>query len=154
MGTASWTFRDKSRESSAVQLIIPDVSAGGTDFDAVMASVAALGAAIDTLTLCAPAAENYVQEVDPPSADIPTDDAAQREYGLRIFYTDDVNSKQFHFTIPGPDFAQVDTVAGTDLADLSAGGIPALITAVDGNVLSPYGNAVTLRRVVVVGRRS
>lgn len=154
MGLASWTYRDKSRENSGVQLLIPDVSAGGADFDAVIAAVTALGAAIDTITLCVQAKENYFQEVDAPSAAIPTEDDAQREFGLRVFYTDDVNAKQFHFTVPGPDFAQIDTVAGTDLVDLSAGGLPALITAVDGNVLSPYGNAVTLRRAAVIGRRS
>lgn len=154
MGIASWTYRDKSRENSSIQLPVPDVSAGGADFDAVMASVAAVGAAIATMTQCVQARENYFQEVDAVDPAIPTEDDAQREFGLRVFYTDDVNGKQFHFTIPGPDWAQVDTVAGTDLADLSAGGLPALITAVDGNVISPYGNAVTLRRAVVVGRRS
>ncbi|GAG72418.1 unnamed protein product [marine sediment metagenome] len=45
MAKASWSYRDRSDEMSSLEVTVADVSAGGADFDAVMADVAALGAA-------------------------------------------------------------------------------------------------------------
>jgi hypothetical protein len=148
------SYRDKSAEISNVALAFDDVSSGGADFDTRVAEMTAVLAAINTISLCVDSKVALRQDINPWDADIPTDDAAQREYALRVFYTDDVNGKSFHFTIPGPDMSVIDIVTGTDFADLSGAALQALETAVNAGVLSPYGNSVTLRKAVVVGRRA
>lgn len=154
MSNLGISYRDKSGEISTLSLAFADVAAGGANFDTQVAAMTAVKAAINAISLCVDARVQLTQDIDPWDADYPTDDAAQREYALRVFYTDNVNGKSFYFTIPGPDMSVIDIVTGTDLADLSGAALTALIAAVDANVLSPYGNAVTCRKAVVVGRRS
>ncbi|GAH52383.1 unnamed protein product, partial [marine sediment metagenome] len=89
MAKASWSYRDRSDEISTVELSIPDVSAGGADFDTVVASIATLGAAIAAVTECVQAREMLNQTVDTKDPSTPTDVMAQRESAARIFYADD-----------------------------------------------------------------
>ena len=103
MAKASWSYRDKSDEISTVELTIADVSAGGADFDTVMADVAALGAAILASTECIQAREMFNQAVDVKNPATPTDVLAQRESALRIFYSDNTTGEVYHISIPGPD---------------------------------------------------
>ena len=154
MAKASWSYRDRSDEISTVELNIADVSAGGADFDTVMASVASLGAAILASTECVQAREMFLQAVDVKSALTPTDVLAQRESGLRIFYTDDTTGEVYHVTVPGPDWDTVDLLPNTDLADLSDEPLATLITELESEALSPVGNSITVLRAVQVGRRS
>ena len=72
MAIASWSYRDRSDEISTVQVTIADVSAGGADFDAVMADVAALGAALLASTECVQAREMFNQAVDTKDPTTPT----------------------------------------------------------------------------------
>lgn len=154
MAKASWSYRDESDEMSAVELNIADVSAGGADFDAVMASVATLGAAILAATECVQARENFIQEVDTPSPTTPVDPHAARESALRIFYGDDTTGKVYHVSIPGPDWDAIVMEPNTDLADLTDEPVAALIAAIESDALSPVGNAVTVLRAVKVGRHN
>lgn len=154
MAKASWSYRDRSDEISNVELSIPDVSAGGADFDAVMADVAALGAAILAVTECVQAREMFNQAVDTKDPATPTDVLAQRESALRIFYGDDVTGEVYHVSIPGPDWDTVDLLPNTDLADLTDEPLAALVSAIESDALSPVGNAITVLRAVQVGRHN
>lgn len=154
MAKASWSYRDESREMSTVELNVPDVSAGGADFDAVMASVAALGAAILVATECIQARETFLQAVDAKDPAIPSDPHAARESGLRIFYGDDSTGETYHVTIPGPDWDAIDRLPGTDYADMSDEPLAALITALEANAESPAGNSITVLYAVKVGRHN
>lgn len=154
MAKASWSYRDKSDEISNVEMSVADVSAGGADFDAVMADVAALGAAILAVTECVQAKEMFNQAVDTKSPTTPTDVFAQRESALRVFYGDDVTGDVYHISIPGPDWDSVDLQPNTDLADLTDEPVASLVTAIEANGLSPVGNAVTVLRAVQVGRHN
>lgn len=154
MAKASWTYRDKSGEISNVELTVADVSAGGADFDAVMADVAALGAAILAATECVQAREMFNQAVDVKSPTVPTDVLAQRESALRIFYADDTTGEVYHISIPGPDWDGIDLLPNTDLADLTDEPVASLVTALEANALSPVGNAITVLRAVQVGRHN
>lgn len=154
MAKASWSYRDRSDEISGVEITVADVSAGGTDFDAVMADVAALGAAILAVTDCVQAREMFNQAVDVKDPATPTDVMANRESALRIFYADDVTGEIYHISIPGPDWDTVDLLPNTDLADLTDEPLASLVTAIEANGLSPVGNAVTVLRAVQVGRHN
>ena len=154
MGQASWTYRDRSDEISGVILNVADVSAGGADFDAVMASVAALGAAILAATECIQAREVYNQTVDVKNPATPTDVLAQRESALRIFYADDTTGEIYHVSSPGPAWDGIDLLPNTDLADLTDEPLATLVAAIESDALSPVGNAVTVLRAVQVGRRN
>jgi hypothetical protein len=154
MAKASWSYRDRSDEISTVELNIADVSAGGADFDAVMASVASLGAAILAATECTQAREMFNQAVDTKDPSTPTDVLAQRESALRIFYADDTTGEVYHISIPGPDWDGVDLLPNTDLADLTDEPLAALVAEIESEALSPVGNSVTVLRAVQVGRHN
>ena len=154
MGKASWSYRDRSREMSAVELTVADVSAGGADFDAVMADVAALGAALLAVTECTQAREVFNQAVDTKDPTVPTDVFANRESALRIFYADDTTGETYHISVPGPDWDTVDLQPNSDLADMTDEPLAALVSAIETNALSPVGNAITVLRAVIVGRRN
>lgn len=154
MAKASWTYRDKSDEISTLEVTVADVSAGGADFDTVMADVAALGAAFLAATECIQAREFFNQAVDTKDPATPTDVLAQRESALRIFYADDTTGEVYHVSLPGPDWDSIDLLPNTDLADLTDAPVSAIVTAMEANGLSPVGNAITVLRAVQVGRRN
>jgi hypothetical protein len=154
MAKASWSYRDRSDEISNVELTIADVSAGGADFDTVMASVATLGAALLAATECIQAREMFNQAVDVKSPTTPTDVLAQRESALRIFYADDTTGEVYHISLPGPDWDGVDLLPNTDLADLTDEPLATLVAAIESDAISPVGNAVTVLRAVQVGRHN
>lgn len=154
MAKASWTYRDKSDEISNVEITIADVSAGGADFDAVMADIADLGAALAAVSDCVQAREVFNQAVDVKDPSTPTDVFAQRESALRVFYADDVTGEVYHISIPGPDWDGVNLLPNTDLADLTDEPVATLVTVLEASALSPVGNAITVLRAVQVGRRN
>lgn len=154
MAKASWSYRDKSDEISGVEMTIADVSAGGADFDTVMADVAALGAAFLAATECIQARETFNQAVDTKDPATPTDVLAQRESALRIFYADDVTGEVYHVSLPGPDWDAIDLLPNTDLADLTDVPVANIVIALEANALSPVGNAITVLRAVQVGRHN
>lgn len=154
MGKASWSYRDRSSEISSVELTVADVSAGGADFDTVMADVAALGAALATLSSCIQAREVFIQTVDTKNPATTSDEYANRESALRVFYGDTVTGEVYHVSIPGPDWANIDMHANTDLADLADTELAAFVTALEANALSPVGNAIEVIRAVQVGRHN
>jgi hypothetical protein len=154
MAKASWSYRDRSDEISNVELAVADVSAGGADFDTIMASVAALGAALLAATECIQAREVFNQVVDTKNPATPTDVLAQRESALRIFYADDVTGEVYHISLPGPDWDGIDLLPNTDLADLTDEPLAALVTSIEADALSPVGNAITVLRAVQVGRHN
>lgn len=154
MAKASWSYRDKSDEISTVELNIADVSAGGADFDTVMASVASLGAAILAATECIQAREMFNQAVDTKNPATPTDVLAQRESALRIFYADDSTGEVYHISIPGPDWDSIDLLPNTDLADLTDEPLATLVAALESDAESPVGNSITVLRAVQVGRHN
>lgn len=154
MAKASWSYRDRSDEISTVELNLPDVSAGGADFDTVMAGVASLGAALLAATECVQAREVFNQAVDTKDPATPTDVLAQRESALRIFYADDTTGEVYHISVPGPDWDAIDLLPNTDLADLTDEPLATLITEIESEAESPVGNSVTVLRAVQVGRHN
>ncbi len=154
MAKSSWTYRDRSGEISTVELSVVDVATGGANFDAVIADIDGLGAAILAVTACVQAREFLNQANDVKDPSVPTDPMAQRESALRIFYSDDVTGDVYHISIPGPDWDLVNLQPNTDLADLTDEPMATLLSQIESDALSPAGNAVTVLRAVQVGRHN
>ena len=148
-------YRDHSNELSNVALFFDNMDAGGANYDAVVASIVAVEAELDTISLCDQAGYGYRDSIGGDAGTIPASNLAQRESGLRVFLADDTTGDKSHFTIPGPDLANLTIPAGGDLVTLADGSIMAdLVTAVEANCQSVLGNAVTVTRAVLVGRNN
>lgn len=152
---ANFTYRDYGSEIGSLSMHVAEIAAGGANYDAVVAQIAAIESEIIAITLCTAAGGNLNQQLEADSDSVPASAFAQRELGLRVFLTDDVNGRKSHFTIPGPDLANLTIFDGTDLVDLVDGGVMAdLVTSVEAGALSQDLNAVTVQRAVIVGRRN
>ena len=146
------SYKDFSREMSTMELLLAEPSAGGADFDTVIASAATVVAAIETVSVGMLAKQslsiNETTEVGDAAA------GSKRELGLRIFWADTVAETVGHFTLPSPDPTGAWLQVGLDEVNPAETDIAALITALEANVLSPDGNAINVSRIVEVGRRS
>lgn len=152
---ANHTYRDYGSEIGSLSLHVAEIAAGGANYDAVIAQIAAIESEIIAITLCTTAGTALTQSLGADSDTVPASAFAQRELGLRVFLVDDVNGRKSHFTIPGPDLANLVIFDGTDLVDLADGGVMAdLVTSVEAGALSADGNAVSVVRAVIVGRRN
>ena len=146
------SYRDFSREMSSVEMLLAEPSAGGADFDAVIAGAAAVTAAIETISIGMLAKEGLVINESKEVGDAGA--GAKRELGLRVFWADTTAETVGHFTIPAPNPTGAWLVLGTDEVDPTDTDIAALITAVELYVYSPQGNLVDVSKVVEVGRRN
>jgi hypothetical protein len=147
------TYTDYSNEQSNIKLPFGQVTAGGAEWDGIIAGMSAVRSAIDAITLCDESKAAFY-EVQAEGLDIPTNPEAQREKGLRVFYVDDSNNRKFNFTIPGPDLSALELVQGTDIVPLTGTLMAALVTQLESELVSPDGNTITVYKATVVGRRS
>lgn len=154
MAVAKVTFslRDYSDEPTKVQFNMPVPSGVAFDWTAYLASIAAVTDEILDLTDCVTDGESVSIEIIPPVGNPASVATAQREIALRFFFTDTAGNKGF-LTVPGPEITSYPP-QGTDNADMADPDIAALITALEANALSGQGLAITVNRVVLVGRRS
>lgn len=146
MTTLQVKFRDYSNEYSTAGVYVADAI---TSPNAQTLIDAIEGMSIGTM------AEGAVLRrtvVDAGSTAVPTNHFAQRELKFLCKYSDNVNGKEYSFTIPAADAAQ--TVGNTDMVSLESGVGAALKTAFDTHALSELGNAVTLNSVELIGRNS
>lgn len=154
MAKATLTYRDYSQELSTVQFYTSDVAIGGGNWDTVTGSIEALAALTNVITLCVEASESFTQKLDPDDNGIPASPWAQRELGIRVFYSDDDNGRKYHLTIPGPNLQAIETLGNSDEIDLSATEMAAWVVGFEAVAKSQDGNSVTVDRAVIVGRRS
>ena len=148
-------YRDHSQELSNVALFFDNMDAGGANYDTVVASISAVEAEIDTISLCDQAGYGYRDSIGGDAGTTPASNLAQREIGLRVFLVDDTTGEKSHFTIPGPDLANLTIPAGGDLVTLADASIMAdLVTAIEANCQSVKGNDVTVSKAVIVGRNN
>jgi len=147
------TYNDHSNEKSTLSLHFAQIAAGGGNFDTVISSMNTVETAIDNMTLCDNSKQAFY-DVLSVGEDTPVSPWAQREIGVRVFFVDDVNGEKGHFTIPGPDLDSLGVVSGTDVLDITDTLEAALVTALEANALSRDGNAISVQRMVIIGRRS
>lgn len=152
---ANFSWRDRSSELSGLNIHFAQIAAGGANYDAVVAAIQGMTLDIAALTYCTVAGSSFRDQVDPDSGAVPISAFAQREIGLRVFYTDDVTADKFHITIPGPELDNLTLVEGSDAIVLADAGIMAtFVTAFETDGLTPNGNALTVTRAMIVGRHN
>lgn len=153
MSLANISFLDFSGEKSSVSFNVVTPSGATYDWDAFAVIIDGIIDAIEAVSLCTRGPENVRVELAAGSVTLPTDEEAQRELGLRVFYHDTTTNKKYHVTIPGPDLSLMAT-AGFDLVDWTGTEMAALETALEANVKSPTGGAISVDKGAIVGRRN
>lgn len=153
MSLANISYLDFSGEKSSVSFNVVTPSGATYDWDALEAIVDGIGDAIDAVCLCTRGNDTIRVVAQVGSQALPADEEAQRELGLRVFYIDTTTQKKYHITIPGPDLSLM-VNAGFDQVDWSGTEMAALETALEANMLSPDGNAISLTSGYIVGRRN
>lgn len=153
MSKATIRWKDFSDEYSSTAFNVADPSGAVFDWDALAADVDAVVDAMEAVTFCSRGKEQITVKTALGTEARPADEEAQRELGLRIFYQDDVTLKKYHMTLPGPQLPLM-VSAGFDVVDWSGAEMVALETALESNVLSPDGNAISILTGTIVGRRN
>lgn len=144
-------FVDYSREFSAARyhLAYP----AGDDLTTTLADADTVHDAMSVLTLCNFTNQNITVKVQGDLPTIPSNHSAQREIALWIQYVDNTTNKFESMQIPGPDLSLL-AQANTDEVDIVANvTMAAFILAVESLLRSEVGNAVTITRARIIGRR-
>lgn len=157
MASVSHTCIDNSGENSVVTFYLPDVTAANYDDvtgNDVGNNVGALRLALADVTLCNFVRHTVTTEVYPELGELPASPWAQRELKLLVQYVDNVTSKRYTVTIPGPDLELL-AQAGTDVVDHTSNiNAAAFATAFEANARSQDGNAISVIGMRIIGRNS
>lgn len=152
MGHLAVTIRDKSKELSTFRVRVDDQE--GADVWTVVTGLgSALEALVEDLTIGVLASMTYSQGAIAEDEGVPASGFAQREAGLRFFYTDQSNGKKGNITIAAPDSGTL-AVEGTDEVPLATTEVAAMVTWLEANALSIDGNAIAVDKAVLVGRNN
>lgn len=149
--SVSLTIRDHSDELSTVTFPIGAVDE--TNWVLNNTKIAALEAAVTAATTGNVAFRTLTAYRTVVDDNRPLNPYAQREIGLRLFYSDNVTGKKFHLTIPAPDLI-VMSQGGTDLIDLTGSLADPIVAAMQALMVSADGNPVTIYKGLIVGRRN
>lgn len=144
MAKINFSIRDYSMEMSTFGV-----------FTADLLDAAALQTAVDGVTAGVIATRTDISEVVAVSGAAPVSPYAQRELGLRVYYSDNVTARNGSFTIAAPDLdALTLTGDGVLLTDGVAAPMEILVTWLNANARSSDGNAITVNAARVVGRNT
>lgn len=146
-------YLDYSGEKSSVAFNVVTPSGAAFDWAAWDLMIDGIVDTIDDVSLCRGGPTSARTQLSTGSQELPADEEAQRESGLRIFYYDTTTQAKYHLTIPGPEHALM-AVQGQDQVDLTGTEMAALVTAFEANVKSPTGGAIEISKGVLVGRRN
>ena len=147
----SFTIRDHSDELSSVAF--PIAAVDETTWVLTNTRIAALQAAVAAATTGNIAFRTLTAFREAVDDNRPANPYAQREIGLRLYYSDDVTGKKYHLTIPAPDLI-VMSQGGTDLIDLTGSLADPIVAAMQALMVSEDGNPVTVYKGLIVGRRN
>lgn len=143
MARAIYTYADYDGERSSVSINIDS-----------LANEASVRSAVEGVSIGVLQQVTKVDSITQISSDNASSQWAQREVGLRVYLSDDVNGESGYVTIPCPDLdtLTLDTAGDVTLADASV--MAALVTALETYGESRDGNAVTVVRASIVGRNN
>lgn len=152
MGLLTARFRDRSDEYSSFSVNVSELA--GTDVWTVITGIgASLETALEALSLATLVSLHYRQGAIAEDDSRPVSPYAQRERGLRFFYSDDVTGDKYNVTLPAQDATIVDN-PGSDDVDLAITEVAALVSWLEANIETPGGNSITVDSAVQVGRNS
>lgn len=139
---------DYGAEKSNFGLRIPTVTAA--NFDASITNVDSLQAAIDAVLLQA-TSRRVVKVEDVPYGGSAASQSAQRETKWRVIFTDDVDPiGNGSFELPCADLTLLNPGSGE--MNTSAGAGAALVAELELNMVSRLGNAISVSKIIHVGR--
>lgn len=144
------SYVDKTDEKSATSIWIRQMTAA--NFDDTATLLAALGTAMDGVTLGAPIRTvTQSNSLALPNSFLDADTGAQRELKVMVIFRDDTNGKLSRIEIPTADPSLF--AGGTDTVPAGgAGPFGALETALEAIGRSVDGNTITVLKHVLVGR--
>lgn len=162
-GRLSFDLMDYSRETSGFSVNTGAVTA--VSLPGLLTQIGTLRTALGNIVLGTITQEALSAFVTRLSNTPPASDLAQIEEGWYVqyedvtqFFDDPVNAipnagfgKLFGFTIPTPDVTGK-LIANTDDANLADTDIAAFVTAFEALARSPYGGAVNVTKITLVGR--
>lgn len=153
MGLVTARFRDKSNEYSTFSVEVNDIDGVARLWTTLTGETDDLETAVEGISLATLVSLNYRQIANAEDDTIPASFFAERESGLRFFYSDDVTAQKYNITVPAPDLQTI-AVEGSDEVPLDNATVAPMVTWMETNALSPNGNAVTVDRIVKVGRNN
>jgi len=146
-GKLSYTLIDYGGEKSTVKLSMPEVS--DINYSTAETQIDALISAIDGITLMAPVQDTRTYVVNDYAGTLPTSQYAQREHKWLVQFHDSAGNRGT-LEVPGADLTLLNT--NEDTMNIDSGAGATFVTALEALLLNTYGNAITVDRVVHVGR--
>jgi hypothetical protein len=153
MARIAFTIRDYSDELTSGAVRVDDQESADV-WSAALALTQALETHVEAHSIGTLKTVLWNQEGAAEDDTRPASPWAQRELGFRVFMTDNTNFQKSYFTIGCADLTIGSVVEGSDELDLTENPTAAMVTWIEANVLSADGNAVTVDRIVIVGRSS
>lgn len=142
------SFVDHDDEKSNVAFNMPDVNAG--NFTAQDTAMDTVRNAVEGVLITNLAKEERVFEVVDTGAGLPANGFAQRETKWLVSYQDDVTGKKSTRELPGADLALL--VSNEQVMEIASGAGQTLVTALEAEIISDEGNAITVLKITHVGR--
>lgn len=151
-----FTFCDQSKEKATTSFNMVPLEADGSNYALITAAFATIKAAFQGVTAGSIFEEALVAERNRLTNVYPT--TGHREDKWLVRYQDNTTLKVYGFELPNADDTNVVYSTGTDFWNLAVGvrtaQMTAVITAVEGNIKSPTGGAITVLSVQRVGRNT
>lgn len=152
IGTLSLTLRDYGGEDTTIRVNAPEITAANfaaqeTLRNAFLASLAAMSGGSEISRSFG----NKITDATPSNAPTVYD---QRETMWRVDYSDDVTGEWFKFTIGTADLLLLDPNDRDHAHIGDAGDVDGFVTSAEAYMLSPNGNAITIREITHVGRNT
>lgn len=146
------SYKDRPGQRSSVRFQVRSIDAA--NIDAVQTEFSALRTAIDGISLANLNQYEIVADRVFVSDGNASDMAARRELKLLVTYEDDVTHKSYNHEIPAPDvtLSALWSTSDPEQPDYTHANWTAFATAFEATVVSPDGNAVTIREARIVGR--
>lgn len=149
-GSITYSWMDYSKEGSTTTIHVATVD--DTNIDSISTAAVTLGTAFDNISLCELQKRKLTAWDVVLSSALPASTAAQREIKWLISFRDNVTGLPGSFTVPGANTALL--TSNSDEIDMTEAGWPGLVTAIQANVRSNAGNAVTVTGIRLQGRAS
>ena len=146
---------DASNETANTSLRVEDLIAAGTNYPSITAALTTIQTAIDGVCDGTAHHQTTIAEAARLTNVVPTDDS-RRETKWLVTYEDDITFAINWFTLPCSNWTNANRAGTTDFWDMSneTAQMTAMRLALENNVLSPLGNAITVLSVEDVGRNN
>lgn len=155
MTTIGFTRMDASKEKTVVTLKVQDLTSDGLNYPAILTTQTAIAAAIGGVTDGNMNQQKITASELRLTNVVPTD-SSRREMKWEVSYQDNITYDIHEYTFGCADWTNVNRLAQTDFWDLNdpTAEMTAFVDAINADVKSPLGNAITIISIEDVGRNN